>query len=79
MDNTPRYFTLLDAAALAGVSPQTLCNYEHDGLLAVARNSSGYRVFTMETIAAAKQIAKAREARHGRNYRRRGANLVLAE
>lgn len=76
MDTTPTYFTLIDAAALAGISPQTLRAYERDGLLTVPRNSAGCRVFTMEVIGSVRQIAEARTLRAGRNYHRRTLLVV---
>lgn len=79
MDATPRYFTLIDAASLAGISPQTIRAYERDGLLTVPRNSAGHRLFTMENIASARQISQARMLRAGRGSHRRAPLMVVAQ
>jgi DNA-binding transcriptional MerR regulator len=70
--NDVEYFSLSDAAALSGLSTQTLKTYEQQGVLGpIKRDSRGTRLFTLKDIEQAKKVNEARLARHGRTGNRR--------
>ena len=66
------YFSMSDACALSGLSPQTLKAYEQQGVLGpILRDSRGVRLYTMSDVERARQVNEARLARHGRTGLRR--------
>ena len=66
------YLSLSTAAALAGVSGQTLWAYEAQGVLGpIKRDNTGRRLYTLADVEAAKKVNEQRLARHGRTGRRR--------
>lgn len=65
-------YTISDAAALSGVSPNTLRTYEESGLIGtIRRTSRGDRLYSLENIRAARKIYEARIARKGLTGTRR--------
>jgi DNA-binding transcriptional MerR regulator len=66
------YFGISDAAALSGLSPQTLKAYEVQKVIGpIKRDSRGVRLYTLDDISSAKRINAQRLARHGRTGLRR--------
>ncbi len=59
------YLTIRAAAQQAGISPQTLREYERLGLIRPERDSAGRRVFTPVDVAAARRVAAERAKRRG--------------
>jgi DNA-binding transcriptional MerR regulator len=72
MPTDEEYFSISDACALSGLSPQTLKTYESQRVLGpIKRDSRGVRLYTMRDIEQARQINESRLARHGRTGLRR--------
>jgi DNA-binding transcriptional MerR regulator len=65
MDAADQLYTLSDAAALSGVAPATIRQYELDQLIRPRRDSRNTRLFSQADIEAIKNIRAQRQARHG--------------
>jgi len=50
------FFKISKFAALVGVHPQTVRNYERQGLIRPQRDRNNYRVFTSEDLEKVKEI-----------------------
>lgn len=50
-DDLPDVLTVAEAAAVTGLTAHTLRYYERSGLLTVARDDAGYRVYDRDTLA----------------------------